>query len=162
MCLSNEQTESLLSGICASDGYYRKGRQEVVTHSRTLAAQVFLLASRLGYHPCVNIGSKLQWSIQWSLGGANAGRVQSVLKRARKRPEGSPSYEKVYDLTVEEDESFVVGRSVVHNCHRIGLEHNVLVQYLVVDGTIDALTIQTLVERIAMVQEGVDGKEQIT
>jgi hypothetical protein len=41
--------------------------------------------------------------------------------------------------------------------HRIGLEHNVLVQYLVVDGTIDALTIQDLVTRIAMVQEGVDG-----
>lgn len=42
--------------------------------------------------------------------------------------------------------------------HRIGLEHNVLVQYLVVDGTIDALTIQDLVTRIAMVQEGVDGQ----
>lgn len=44
--------------------------------------------------------------------------------------------------------------------HRIGLEHNVLVQYLVVDGTIDALTIQALVERIAMVEEGVDGKRK--
>lgn len=42
--------------------------------------------------------------------------------------------------------------------HRIGLEHNVLVQYLVVDGTIDAITIQDLITRIAMVQEGVDGK----
>lgn len=41
--------------------------------------------------------------------------------------------------------------------HRIGLEHNVLIQFLVVDGTIDALTIQTLIERIAMIQEGVDG-----
>jgi SWI/SNF-related matrix-associated actin-dependent regulator 1 of chromatin subfamily A len=42
-------------------------------------------------------------------------------------------------------------------CHRFGLEHNVLVQYLVVDGTIDAITIQGLIDRIAMVQEGVDG-----
>lgn len=41
--------------------------------------------------------------------------------------------------------------------HRIGLEHNVLIQFLVVDGTIDALTIQTLIDRIAMIQEGVDG-----
>lgn len=41
--------------------------------------------------------------------------------------------------------------------HRYGLEHNVLVQYLVVDGTIDAITIQGLIDRIAMVQEGVDG-----
>lgn len=43
--------------------------------------------------------------------------------------------------------------------HRIGLLHNVLIQFLVVDGTIDALTIQTLIERIAMIQEGVDGIE---
>lgn len=43
--------------------------------------------------------------------------------------------------------------------HRIGLEHNVLIQFLVVDGTIDALTIQTLIDRIAMIQEGVDGIE---
>lgn len=44
--------------------------------------------------------------------------------------------------------------------HRIGLMHNVLVQYLVVDGTIDAATIQTLIERIEMIEEGVDGKER--
>lgn len=43
--------------------------------------------------------------------------------------------------------------------HRIGLEHNVLIQFLVVDGTMDAMTIQTLIERIAMIQEGVDGIE---
>ena len=43
--------------------------------------------------------------------------------------------------------------------HRIGLEHNVLIQFLVVDGTMDALTIQTLIDRIAMIQEGVDGQE---
>lgn len=44
--------------------------------------------------------------------------------------------------------------------HRYGLEHNVLVQYLVVDGTIDAITIQGLIDRIAMVQEGVDGADR--
>lgn len=44
--------------------------------------------------------------------------------------------------------------------HRIGLKHNVLVQYLVVDGTIDAITIQELIDRIEMIEEGVDGKER--
>lgn len=43
--------------------------------------------------------------------------------------------------------------------HRIGLEHNLLIQFLVVDGTMDAVTIQTLVDRIAMIEEGVDGIE---
>jgi SWI/SNF-related matrix-associated actin-dependent regulator 1 of chromatin subfamily A len=41
--------------------------------------------------------------------------------------------------------------------HRYGLEHNVMIHFLVVDGTIDALTIQTLIDRISMIQEGVDG-----
>jgi SWI/SNF-related matrix-associated actin-dependent regulator 1 of chromatin subfamily A len=43
--------------------------------------------------------------------------------------------------------------------HRIGLEHNVLIQYLVVDGTMDAMTIQTLIIRIEMIQQAVDGTE---
>lgn len=43
--------------------------------------------------------------------------------------------------------------------HRYGLEHNVLVQYLVVDGTMDARTIDTLIKRIEMIQRGVDGPE---
>lgn len=43
--------------------------------------------------------------------------------------------------------------------HRIGLEHNVLVQYLVVAGTMDAMTIGVLIERIDMIQQGVDGIE---
>ena len=41
--------------------------------------------------------------------------------------------------------------------HRIGLEHNLLVQYLVVDGTMDALTIQTLINRMETVAAAVDG-----
>lgn len=43
--------------------------------------------------------------------------------------------------------------------HRLGLEHDVHCQYMVVDGTIDALTIQTLIDAIAMIEEGVDGVE---
>lgn len=43
--------------------------------------------------------------------------------------------------------------------HRIGLEHNVLIQFLVVDGTMDAMTIQTLIDRIEMIQQAVDGQE---
>ncbi len=43
--------------------------------------------------------------------------------------------------------------------HRYGLEHNVLVQYLVVNGTMDAMTIETLITRIEMIQQAVDGVE---
>ncbi len=43
--------------------------------------------------------------------------------------------------------------------HRFGLEHNVLVQYLVVQGTMDAMTIDTLIKRIEMIEQGVDGAD---
>lgn len=46
--------------------------------------------------------------------------------------------------------------------HRFGLKHNVLVQYLVVDGSMDAATIQTLVDRIAIIEQAVDGIDPIT
>lgn len=46
--------------------------------------------------------------------------------------------------------------------HRFGLKHNVLIQYLVVDGSMDAATIQTLVDRISIIEQAVDGIDPIT
>jgi SNF2 family DNA or RNA helicase len=46
--------------------------------------------------------------------------------------------------------------------HRFGLKHNVLIQYTVVDGTMDAHTIQTLVDRIEIIEQAVDGIDPIT
>jgi SWI/SNF-related matrix-associated actin-dependent regulator 1 of chromatin subfamily A len=43
--------------------------------------------------------------------------------------------------------------------HRYGLEHNVLIQYLVVDGTMDANTVQTLITRIEIIERAVDGTD---
>jgi SWI/SNF-related matrix-associated actin-dependent regulator 1 of chromatin subfamily A len=40
--------------------------------------------------------------------------------------------------------------------HRYGQDKNVLVQYLVVDGTMDAHTIQTLINRIEIIEKAVD------
>jgi SWI/SNF-related matrix-associated actin-dependent regulator 1 of chromatin subfamily A len=40
--------------------------------------------------------------------------------------------------------------------HRFGQDKNVLVQYLVVDGTMDAHTIQTLIQRIEIIEKAVD------
>lgn len=43
--------------------------------------------------------------------------------------------------------------------HRYGLEHSILVQFLVVNGTMDALTIETLINRIEIIQQAVDGTD---
>lgn len=46
--------------------------------------------------------------------------------------------------------------------HRYGLEHNVLIQYLVVDGSMDAATIYTLITRIEIIERAVDGTDPST
>jgi len=44
--------------------------------------------------------------------------------------------ERVYDLSVEGDHSFVVGNYNVHNCHRIGQKNNVTVYYQLFKDTV--------------------------
>jgi hypothetical protein len=44
--------------------------------------------------------------------------------------------ERVYDLSVEDDHSFIVGNYNVHNCFRIGQKNDVNVYYQLFDDTI--------------------------
>ena len=52
--------------------------------------------------------------------------------------------ERVYDLSVEDDHSFVVGNYNVHNCYRIGQEENVTVYYPLFENTVDTLVWKVL------------------
>ena len=44
--------------------------------------------------------------------------------------------ERVYDLSVEDDNSFIVGNYNVHNCYRIGQQNDVNIYYQLFDKTI--------------------------
>lgn len=67
----------------------------------------------------------------------------------------------VNDLTVEEDHSFIVGQAIVHNCHRIGQSGSVLVQHLVLDGSLDARMAQMIVEKQEIADRALDNSTDI-
>jgi hypothetical protein len=111
----------LLSGLMASDGYSE--RCEYGTSSDTLAAHVAIVILCAGYAPTIRYAKTAQsWYLTYkSSDKAKTGLVKSITRRLPAKIKSN--YECSYDLTVEKEHSFVVGFSVVHNCHRIG-QHN--------------------------------------
>ena len=137
-CLFNlplEQAQTLIDAYVAGDGYVRKCQREWISVSLTLASQIALLALQCGHAPTLRVvdnetHNKGQWigcytvhdkSSSPSLATWDEYYVYHPIHKvetffAPRRPDSTY----VYDLTVEEDHSFVVGQAIVHNCHRIG------------------------------------------
>lgn len=143
---SVKQRREFLEGWVASDGYERfpsRGgqlRREVITASNRLAADVTRLLISIGEKPCVRYGQESgAWTIGWTEGTLPALTVNQVHLRTCNKTE------RVYDLTVEDAHTFVVGTAVVHNCHRIGQHDSVTSWYLLAEETIDE-TINALLE----------------
>lgn len=136
MQLNERQSRVLMSGLMASDGYYRKCRYEYVTASEKLASQVARLILKCGYRPTIGKNCTGHFVIAYSESQTeNSALVQSVYTYFPKKNNGIRP--KVYDITTDSTESFVLGMSVVHNCHRIGQKDNVTCYYLLGRGTID-------------------------
>lgn len=167
--ISKPQALTLLEAYIAGDGYERNQQKEWVSVSQTLASQMALLALQCGYAPTLrlvdNDHHKNCWIGCYTIDGKPDNKAlaywdeQYVYNPIRKvetffatrRP---PTY--VYDLTVDDDHSFVVGQAVVHNCHRIGQKGAVTSFWLQFDGLdlrIDAL-LQQKQERIDQVLLG--------
>lgn len=144
--LDNLQIKSFLDGYYGADGYKRKNTQQASTVSKYLSYQIILLEGLLDNTPSLRFNSNAKcWSIEYSL------RDKIKRKMLIKNNDGNIIYpiqeikiykpkrndERVYDLTVEDDESFIIGLSTVHNCHRIGQKSAVNIYVLVFPDTID-------------------------
>lgn len=120
----------LIQGIFDGDG--RKGRGDVPQTSLTLALQLMEAAARLGCQPTTQVswdgdpkhhevydvhellGARhgfRQKKYTWRILGADCRKVTSV---ARRHFEGT-----VYNLSVENHETYVVQNLPVHNCHDV-------------------------------------------
>jgi hypothetical protein len=72
--------------------------------------------------------------------------------------------ERVYDLTVKGDETFVVGGVVVHNCHRIGSEvhDSIEIVDIVATDTLDSRIRQVLYGKAGQLAELLQDKRIVT
>jgi len=61
--------------------------------------------------------------------------------------------ERVYDLSVEDDHSFVVGNYNVHNCYRIGQKNNVSVYYQMFKDTISIPMWYTIMNKMDVINQ---------
>lgn len=156
---SSRQKLAFLRGYHNGDGYSNsRSSLEYVTASRSLAYGMAVIAAEVGYSPCVrtitNVHNSRQMVVTGNLvsdrhvGDYVLYKVSGVATSREIRSEDG-KHPRVYDLTVEEDHSFMVGPVVVHNCHRFGQEDNVLVYHLVVTGSLD----DVLINRIMVKQE---------
>lgn len=157
LSLTKEQREKVLEGLIASDGYVRDNRREYVTMSKGLAAQVAGLMMASGHKPCVTRKSEASGSayvVAYTIGVQKGLLVESITFRHPRRTKGKR--ERVFDLTIEGDPSFIVGTAVVHNCHRIGQQDNVTVEVCIVDGTIDARMAKVCVSKADLAESALD------
>jgi superfamily II DNA or RNA helicase/intein/homing endonuclease len=148
MNLSANKLGKFLEGYYFADGYRRNSTQQVTTVSNKLAAQLVLANVKLNLGGTLRRGGYDQdshWSYEHTIPSL-ASRdtrikiiedhwVSPITKKEEKLAPRSRN--RVYDLTVEEDHSFVVGLSTVHNCHRIGQEDSVNVYFLTAENSID-------------------------
>lgn len=163
MNLPPHQACEFLRGYTDGDGYQRKRQVEWVSASPVLCYQMALLAIKSGFIPTMRRGSEKSgnhWIGGYTKFGIGNARLNDqdddYVYRPIRKVETRYDRVKVYDLTVEDDHSFTVGFSTVHNCHRIGQDSTVLVQHIVVDGSIDARMAHTLVRKQYIMDAALD------
>lgn len=131
--LSEPLRRAVLDGYVSGDGCVRNGLVECATVSKALAFGLKMLAATLGFVPTVylreNNGSEIQgrrvnarpaWAVRWRM------RLHESRRQTRHEDgmEWAPVREitraeddaEVFNLSVEEDESYVAEGVVVHNC----------------------------------------------
>lgn len=130
---------SLLMGLLASDGH---NGNHFTTSSALLADQFTSLLLRLGYLPCTSIVTveqmnsynsfhangdsyRISWGRKFSKFGTPTRLTAKVDRISRQYYKGP-----VYNLEVKDDNTYVVGHVVVHNCFN---EHTLEHQYNVND-----------------------------
>jgi intein/homing endonuclease len=160
MNLNERQSRVLLSGLMSSDGYYRKGRYEYITASDKLCSQIARLILRCGYRPTVNKNTTGHHVIAYAESQTDLSAIiQSVCTYFPKRINGRRPL--VYDLTTDVTESFVLGLSVVHNCHRIGQADSVQCTYFLGQNTIDEDTYKLIAEKRDMSKQITGAREEV-
>ena len=173
--LKKDLLQSLLEGLMKSDGYtlYKNNNTkqgQYVTTTPSLATSIWFLLFRLGYKPRFYTKfnyekrAKREWRIEFNkINNENikadidnkVGRITDIKYYSVKN---QPKL-KLYDISVEDDECYMVGNLPVHNCHRIGQNKTVQVIDLLTKDSYDELIYKKLHGKGAMSDVIIDGVE---
>jgi hypothetical protein len=151
--LNEEQLDSLLKGYYHGDGYRRKNTQQATTSSIKLISQLIRYNCNLGRPISLSNKGENNYSIEYSLDEVKNKRIKlldgyiTYPIKSINISKPKKSEERVYDLSVEDDNSFVVGIYNVHNCYRIGQKETVNIYYMLMYNTIDTLVWDILNEK---------------
>lgn len=154
--LDNEQLINLLNGYYHGDGYKRKSRQQAITVSPFLGSQLVRYNTNLGRNVSLKLvdtklNDEFYYNIEYSEVQENKSNkivkidnyiTYPIISIGFSKPKRGE--ERVYDLSVEDDHSFVVGNYNVHNCYRIGQKNNVNIYYQLFLDTISLRMWETL------------------
>jgi len=144
--LNDEQLQSLFDGFNHGDGYKRNHTQQNITASPKLGSELVRYSANLEHNVSFSIkNNKGLEYYQTEYSFNNNKKLNKILKKNNyilypikslhiSKPKRGQ--ERVYDLSVEDDHSFVVGNYNVHNCYRIGQKNDVNVYYQLFDDTI--------------------------
>jgi intein/homing endonuclease len=164
-----QKLKTFFAAYCKGGGYFRYDQQEWVSVSRQLASQINLIALKCGFMPYLREIDNGKNQGQW-IGGYTINGNPTDKKLDKKDNEFcyhpvkkvTTYHDKtiVYDLTVEDDHSFVVGQATVHNCHRIGQKNTVFAYYLIGNGTLDEHVAQVLVDKSYEIDSIMDNKAE--
>jgi intein/homing endonuclease len=171
--LSKIQIRSFLNGYYDADGYRRGNTQQISTVSKYLSYQINLLEGLLGNSPSLRFNDNANcWSIEYSItdkvtrntliNNIHGNSIYPIMEIKEYKPKRND--ERVYDLTVEDDESFIVGLSTVHNCHRIGQKDVVNIYPVIFPDTIDDYvysSIESKRKEIVKVMDNEDYKSNV-
>lgn len=139
-CMSESMRTALLQGYLDSDGYHVKENSwKITTVSKKLAHSVRLLGETLGYSTTVYaVDVEKTKMIEGRLVQQNTQYVASLSNEKRKTGikdgihtwykcrsvEPYSEEQKVYNITVDDDHSYVVEGFVVHNCQNLSMAGN--------------------------------------
>ena len=134
LCLSREKAEYFYNGYMSGDG--RKDREEATSTSAALILGMCIIAQRLGkpvpavYHTgrsekCIIQGRECRQRDTYTFRISNKSvkghyRGRYVCRKLY-QPTKSTDFETVYNISVEEDESYIANGAIVHNCQDISV-----------------------------------------
>lgn len=163
MDLPPEQAEVFLRAYLDGDGYCRNKQQEWVSASPHLASQIALLVARVGYAPTLRVVRHGHWVGGFTHKGTpsqiDLSKIDEnyIYRPVRRVSTSVKKRIKVFDLTVEDDASFVVGMATVHNCHRISQVDSVNAWYLLAENSIDEIIYDIIAAKRIVVDEASNG-----